>query len=145
MTDNTNEHTDPDWLVPGGQAILLSHSGGGFRNDRAQVVTIERLTKTQVVLKGNDVRVSRKRLNKRGSDYGPWHELVSPTDTKGLRSVTAYRARRAAEDVKTAFHAWARAIEGAPRLPDVEAARQASEELKKTIDTYLDRLPEPTT
>jgi hypothetical protein len=71
--------TTTDWAVPGAKAAIY---GGRGRTDNVAIVTIERLTATQIVIAGVSARYRRDNLRQVGDHYGS--ELLPANDPRVL-------------------------------------------------------------
>lgn len=98
--------SENDWLVAGGEAVILQPWGRGAL--RAESVTIERVMKRDVVLSNGDRFPVAHLQRQRGGSYGVTEYLVSPKDPKVAQTRMAIRDGNLRFRATASFESWRR-------------------------------------
>lgn len=109
--------TDMDWAVPGAKAAIYSWRGGWGSEGTATLTTVERLTATQIVVKGarGDLKFRRDNGRAVGSDHG---ELRPRTDVDVRRALAVAHKNHLNHEIDKAFRESQRGVTAALELCD---------------------------
>lgn len=108
MTDQAPNSPFPDWAAPGSKVVLIRSSYGS--TDVAKIVTVERHTKTQIVLADNAIRFTARDLIHAGESFRRWGEHggeLWPADSeRAIRALRDTHGRLLMNRVAAAHENW---------------------------------------